>query len=98
MFRVEKIADDAGTSGTKRAVSSHFNAVVLTLLKPLVVVCCASAAATLCVGGPQRGRRGTESRSASLQTVRHSHLWQGRYPLSSSVIDFNRDDPRDSGG
>ena len=30
------------------------------------------AAATLCVGGPRRGRRGTKSRSVSPKTVRHS--------------------------
>ena len=32
----------------------------------------ALTAATLCMGGPPRGRRGTQSRSASLWTVRHT--------------------------
>ena len=35
----------------------------------------APTAATLCAGGPRKGW-GTRSRSASLRTVRHSHLWR----------------------
>ena len=42
----------------------------------------------LCVGGPHRSRKGTESCSASPQAVRYSHLWRGSESLSSSVIDI----------
>ena len=48
----------------------------------------ARSAATLCVIGPHRGRKGTTARSFSLWTVRHSHLWGTRNPPSSSVVDF----------
>ena len=41
----------------------------------------------LCVCGPHRGRRGTKSRSASLETVRHSHLWGARKPSRATVED-----------
>ena len=41
---------------------------------------CAPGAATLCGGGPRRGRGGTQFRSVSLFTVRHSHLWGSRNP------------------
>ena len=47
-----------------------------------------STAATLCVDGPNRCRRGTKACSASLGTVRQSHLWGARNAPSSSVIDF----------
>ena len=40
----------------------------------------ASTAATLCVSGPNRCRRGTKACSASLGTVRHYHLCGARNP------------------
>ena len=41
---------------------------------------CAPGAATLCGGGPRRGRGGTQFRSVSLFTVKQSHLWGSRNP------------------
>ena len=32
------------------------------------------------IGGPHRGRSGTEARSASPETARHSHLWRALTP------------------
>ena len=58
----------------------------------------APTAATVCVGGPHRGRRGTKARSASFQTVRHSHQWGARNPRALLSTTSNLDDPCDRGG
>ena len=60
--------------------------------------CIAPTAATLCVGGPHRGRRRTESHSASPSTLRHSHLWGGRNPRVLRWSTSDLDDPCDGGG
>ena len=46
------------------------------------------------VGGPHRGRSGTEAHSAPPDTVRHSHLWElGTPPQVLQSSTSNLDDP-----
>ena len=47
----------------------------------------AFAVATLCLGAPHRARRGTKSRSASLETVEHFHMGSSE-SQGSSAVDF----------
>ena len=64
----------------RKPISQHACETIIKVVRRCQWPTSGLTAATLCVGGPHRGRGGTKSSSASHQIVRHFRLWGSRNP------------------